>query len=254
MTFALPEVITEKNTCNNIIFFSCDLNYFHEYGIPLIKSIVNQIDWIGVHCHLILKNNDFSKFTHPRVSFSYEIITDEFINSIPLGKQRLAKKANTEISPEIIYYSCARFMQLDKIFTDTSKNILQIDCDSLLFNKFSQQEFCTITDIPRPMRKEKNPKKIIASAISLGAGVTGAEFRKKLSQLLLSEFQKNAYWFIDQHILQFIFAETDLKETIPFYWNTWSFKKQKAYFRTAKGNKKDNPEYINALEYWNNFL
>lgn len=252
LAFKLPKVQGTLPSKENIVYFSCDENYYNEYGIALIKSIIYQIDWIHVHCHIISKNPVTFLKEFPRTTYTYEIIDEKFVNTIPFEKLFSVSKVDTEINPEIVYFSCARFMQLNKIFDHTHR-VFQIDCDSLLFKTFTIEDFKWLTDTPKPMRKTKSPQKIIASAISFGSGSTGQDFRNLLSETLYERFSQQAYWFIDQIALQEIFNQYNY-ESIPLHWNTWNKFHKIAFFQTAKGNKKDNyKKFIDAKNYWLNY-
>jgi lipopolysaccharide biosynthesis glycosyltransferase len=251
--FELPLVHGTCSFYDDVIFFSCDEKYYVEYGIPLIKSIINQINWIGIHCHVIYEDNEKSEIllSHPRLTHTYEIINQKFIDSIPYAPTKNVglTKSNMEINPKIIYFACCRYLQLDKIITG-HRRVLQIDCDTILFKSFSREEFINLTNSVRPMRKPKTPEKIIASAVSFGRGKEGKKFRHLLCEKIKERFNDGCYWFIDQVVLQEIF-NTMQTIPIPQEWNTWSFKKKNAYFRTGKGNKKETNEmYINAVNKW----
>jgi hypothetical protein len=252
--FKLPEIHSDPIILENIIYFSCDINYYNKYGMPLIKSIVYQNNWVGVHCHIICKDDiSFKRIDNPQVTYSYELITDEFIQTINFKPMTIKlNKFDVDLDAEKTYYACARFMQADKIFSTNDKRIFQIDCDSLMFKPFSSKDFNEVTSHVRAMRKPKTPEKIIASALSYGNGDVGLEFRKLLASKLYNAFSNEAYWFIDQIIMQELFSNMEFI-SIPLHWNHWSFKKPFAYFRTGKGNKKSNNDiFLKELERWTN--
>ena len=253
--FKLPTVYGTCSFYDDVIFFSCDEKYYIEYGIPLIKSIINQINWIGVHCHVIYDDSEKNEIllSHPRLTHTYEIINQDFIDSIPYAPSKNVglTKSTMEINQKIIYFACCRYLQLDKIIKG-NRRVLQIDCDSVLFNSFSKQAFDELTNTVRPMRKPKTPEKIIASAVSFGRGKEGKKFRELLCEKIKERFNEGSYWFIDQIVLQEIFNSMQTTP-IPQEWNTWSFKKKTAYFRTGKGNKKETNEiYISTINKWRN--
>lgn len=251
LQFKLPTIYGTIPTEKNIIYFSCDEHYYNEYGIALIKSIINQINWVNVHCHIIAKDNVDFLLEFPKTTYTYEYITEDFLNTIPFKDCGPIGKYNLTVTPEILYYSCARFMQIDKIF-NKEQHVLQIDCDSLLYQPIPYEQFLWVTSTPRAMRKPKSPDKIIASMISFGTGKVGQDFRKTLADNLTESFSKNAYWYIDQEKLKEEFDKTDF-EPIPYIWNSWNLKKRTAYFKTAKGNKKSNEDFINEINYWKNY-
>ena len=257
--FKLPKVHFFNYPDNNIIYFSCDEQYFMSYGTALINSIIYQMDWISVHVHLILRKNfNINRFIdHNRVSYSYEIIDDCFLDTIPFSIDTYYSldKHNINLTPEIVYYSCARFMQLPYIFPTSKFRILQIDCDSLLFNPFTIKDFAWLTSSVKIMRKPKDTHKIIASALSFGKGENGFNSRNIVANKLKLNFTKKAYWFIDQVTLQDIFNNNLINYSVmPQHWNTWSFKKKTAFFRTGKGKKKYfNESFNKSLNYWKNY-
>ena len=254
MSFQLPKITVEENTEKFVIFFSCDLKYYNLYGIPLIKSIIHQNGWVGVHCHLILKDtNNFDRYPNNRVSYSTEFVDDNFFDTINFTNAGFHPgKFDAVLDAEKTYYACSRFMHIDKIFPTPYKRILQVDCDTLLFKNFPKLDFEQATDYVRAMRKPKSPEKIIASCLSLGKGEDGLAFRKRLAKEMTETFSKEAYWFVDQVVLQNIFNKMQF-EPLPLHWNHWSFKKRNSYFRTAKGNKKTtNDVFKNELEKWTN--
>ena len=249
--FKLPEIKGKFPTAERIIYFSCDEVYYKEYGLALIKSIVHQIPWIHVHCHVIQKQEVFPKYKHKNVTHTWEVIGPEFISNIPVKslKSRVSKSV-LDVTPEIIYYACTRFMQIDKIFNYNCR-LFQVDCDTILFNPFAQVDFDNLTNHVRGMRKPKTPEKIIASAISFGAGEGGIDFRKRIATEMFDAFSKGCYWFIDQEVLQDIFLDIEF-HAIPLVWNHWSFKKPGGFFRTGKGRKKDNPVFQFHVNRWKN--
>lgn len=249
MSFKLSKIDGNLPTGTRCIYFSCDTNYYFKYGKPLIRSIVSQIPWISVHCHLITFDKNLDLFKNKNVTTTFEVIDSNFIKSIPEDKNRIFSSDKYGFTPTttITYYACARFLRSHEIFNET-QSVLQIDCDSLLCNTFSKEEFDIATKNPLPTRKPKNPNRILASSLSLGSGKTGKKFRKELHDRLLSKIKTGMYWFIDQDVLEEIF-NTNL-DTLPVKWNNWNFKDPEAYFRTAKGNKKDATFFQEALLKW----
>lgn len=249
MSFKLPKINGSLPIGTRCIYFSCDTNYYFKYGRPLINSIVSQIPWVSVHCHLITFDKNIDIFKNKNVTTTFEIIDSNFIDSIPEDKSKTfsSNKYGFEPTTAITYYACARFLRSCEIFNET-QSVLQIDCDSLLYNIFSKEEFDIATKNPLPTRKPKNPNRILASSLSLGTGKNGAEFRKELRNSLFSKIQTGMYWFIDQDVLEEIFNNN--LDTLPVKWNNWNFKDPEAYFRTAKGNKKDAASFQEALLKW----
>jgi hypothetical protein len=248
----LPSIDGDPPSTENCIFFSCDTVYYKKYGIPLINSIVSQIPWVAVHCHVITTDSKTNLIKHPQLTHTIEVINRSFIEKIPVNNNRTftSEKYNFSPSPLTTYYACSRFLRAADIFNN-SHSVLQIDCDSLLFSPFTEQEFKNVTLNPLPTRKTKKTEKILASCISFGSGESGNKFRIELKDTLLKTINLGIYWFIDQDVLEKIFNKVSL-ESIPSKWNNWNFKDPEAFFRTAKGNKKDSDFFIKELTRWSN--
>ena len=94
----------------------------------------------------------------------------------------------------------------------------------------------------------------IASAITLGLGPNGMQFRDLFATRLIQGFEKGCYWYIDQDVLKDVVREwkVDYKlpyNEIPYKWNAWGIKKDDI-FSTGKGNKKNDIKYKSAQLKW----
>ena len=255
-TFELPTLQGDKPTGQHVIYVSCDTEYYDRMVEPLIRSIVEQIDWLHVHVHLICYDQLLDDiYNHERVTFSYEIITKDFIEGIKLNTSAPRMYRNTQIlrtddqyvMKEKIYFSCARFMRLADLF-ESDQYVLQIDADSILCDPFGQEEFEALTVTPRGMRKPKDPDTLIASCIGLGTGEAGEEFRQRFQAGLLKGFTKGAYWFMDQHQLKNVFSDIEF-ETIDILWCSWGAKRGMHFF-TGKGDLKNQQIFLDRVEKW----
>jgi hypothetical protein len=61
----------------DIVFFSCDYDYFDRHGYALAQSINRTIGWMHVHCHLIdegnMNKNVLNELSEKyRFTYSYE--------------------------------------------------------------------------------------------------------------------------------------------------------------------------------------
>lgn len=250
--FVLPKLKGDKPTAENIIYFSCNKDYYHKYGIPLINSILNTVDFISIHCHLILKSETINLLKNSRVSYTYEVIDENFLKSIPINTRREEGKEiwGTDNILEVIektYYASSRFMRLTELFNET-QHIFQIDCDSLMQNPIKEEEFRTLTKEVRLMPKPKDTNVIIASSICLGTGLVGEKFRNLFSYKMINAFNKGAYWFIDQDVLKEVSNEVTWKH-LPFTMNSWKISKD-AVFVTGKGTRKEKNKFKALLEQW----
>tara|TARA_B110000503_G_scaffold69653_1_gene108558 strand:- start:6048 stop:6839 length:792 start_codon:yes stop_codon:yes gene_type:complete len=255
--FNLPKLEGKLPTDNNIIYFSCNKDYYHRFGYALIKSIIESIDFVSVHCHLILKPEDIGNITllenTKKVSYTYEIIDNTFLKSIPVNLNRISEGQEIWKTSSIIdviektYYASARFMRIAELFNDT-QHVLQLDCDTVLRNKFPLKEFKSMTSDVRVMPKPKDPNVIIASAISLGTGDNGRKFKSLFSSSLINAFKNGAYWYVDQDVLKEVVNIVEWK-TLPFRWNSWGIKSYD-YFVTGKGDRKEKDKFKLVQEKW----
>jgi len=255
MKINFPTLSGVKPTRKHLIYVSCDTAYYYQHVVHLIKSIVNSIDWLGVHVHLVCYEVPTDLYQHSNVSFSYELIDKEFIDSMELDQtieilaqtRRMLKFQDDYRMKEIIYYSCARFIRMAELFNQ-DQFVLQVDADTILFNPFPIEEFEEVTKTPRGMRKPKDLDTLIASCIGLGVGQAGEDFRKEFEVELSKEFDKGAYWYMDQVILRKIFQKIDF-ETIDIRWCSWALKRHD-YFSTGKGDLKNSEIYQERVAKW----
>ena len=256
MTWTLPELQGSRPRGKHIIYVSSDILYYDRYVRPLIHSIVRQIRWLHVHVHLVVDQELPTDLeSHERVTHSWEIMDQEFLDKIPMSASTARNEMNrrmlkTDDLLEIkkkIYYSCARFIRMTELF-DQDQQALQIDADTILNGAFAVEEFDSVTRTPRAMRKPKDPDTLIASCIGLGTGQAGQEFREKFRDLLLTTFDRGAYWFMDQDCLREAFRNIKF-ETIDILWCSWGNKRGMHFF-TGKGDKKNQSDFVNKIEQW----
>jgi hypothetical protein len=254
--FNIPDLQGTKPVGSDVIYFSCNKDYYYRFGVPLINSIIHTVDFLCIHIHLVLKPEDICNINitrHGRITYTHEVINNEFLSNIPINHSRINEGKviwNTDNELDVIektYYASARFMRLDELFTD-SQYIFQIDCDSILRNKFTQNDYRRLTADVRLMPKPKDPDVIIASSVCLGQGTTGKEFRSLFSQKLKDAFATGAYWYVDQDVLKEVAATTEWK-TIPFVWNSWKIATYD-FFITGKGDRKDKDKFKRVQEHW----
>jgi hypothetical protein len=99
-----------------MIYVSSDMVYYDLYVRPLIHSVVRQIPWIHVHVHLILDQAPPTDLeAHERVTHSWEILTPQFIDAMPMSastsrnemNMRMLKTTNlTEIKKKDLLQLC----------------------------------------------------------------------------------------------------------------------------------------------------
>lgn len=253
--FDLPKVQGDLPKLTNIIYVSCDIKYYRMYVVALIRSTLALTKDIGIHVHLICYEKPTDLIKNDRTTHSYEIISRNFIQNIQFTTQadKISRQYNVHKNldiyrlKEIIYFSCARFMQWHYIFKPY-QHILQVDADTVLCKSFTVREFQRVTQSTRALPKPKDPANLIASTVSPGAFKGGMDFRKKFHDRLLEEFRKGAYWFLDQDILKELFSEIRYTP-IPFNWGSWGINRDDI-FSTGKGSKKHDWRFKARLDRW----
>jgi len=254
MAFVLPPLQGDKPLGRHIIYVSADMVYYQRMVLPLINSILEQVEWIKVHVHLICYEPPQIK-KQSRVTVSYEIIDKSFIDNIILNPDPKRQYRNQQILKiedeyqikEKIYFSCARFMRMADLFRH-NQYVLQVDADTVLCRPFLLKDFEALTSLPRGQRKPKDPDSLLASCISLGLGEAGMDFRQRFKNGLIEMFEQGAFWFMDQWKLKEIFSTIEF-ETIDVLWCSWGEKRNMIFF-TGKGDLKNQAEFVNRLEKW----
>ena len=265
--FRLPTLQGECSPKNeqDVIYFSCDYDYFIKHGYALAKSIFGTVGWIHVHVHIINEGNinhkvlnEFTKLH--KFTYTWEDVSADFYVTLPKNKNRMRegmsifKTADIDYIARRTYLASVRFMRLNQLFKNKDTHVLQIDCDSILRNGFHQSKFRDLTKHVGVMPKPKDPAVFIASAITLGLGPNGMQFRDLFATRLIQGFEKGCYWYIDQDVLKDVVREwkVDYKlpyNEIPYKWNAWGIKKDDI-FSTGKGNKKNDIKYKSAQLKW----
>jgi hypothetical protein len=248
-----------------IIYFSCDYDYFDRHGYALSQSINRTLSWLHVHCHIINEGNidhQVLKSLSARYKFTYtwEDIDNDFYKSLDKNNKKMKegidifKTRDLDYIARRTYLASARFMRLHEIFNCKEQHILALDCDTVLKNGFHKSDFVELSKHVGVMPKPKDPAVFIASALTLGTGDKGLEYRELLSTRMQEGFIKGCYWFIDQDILKEVIREwvkdrNNEFNKIPYKWNSWGLKRDDT-FTTGKGNKKNDRRYKAAQLPW----
>ena len=248
----------------DIVFFSCDYDYFDRHGYALAQSINRTIGWMHVHCHLIDEGNMNKDVLNElsekyKFTYSYEETNMDFYKLLGKNKKRMKegvhifKTGDLDFIARKTYLASVRFMRLNQIFKSGHQYILQLDCDTVLKNGFHRTDFRHITEHVAIMPKPKDPAVFIASAICLGTGQNGQMFRDLFSTRMIEAFEKEIYWYVDQDVLKAVMAEWKKKnkyyQEIPYKWVPWGLKKEDI-FMTGKGSKKEDKRFKSAQLHW----
>lgn len=267
MAFRLPQLegtIPGSSEVEDIIYFGCDFDYFDRHGIALAKSVNYTLSWMHVHCHLVLSQGQEKMidkmYTHPKFTYTYEIVNEDFYKDMIKNKHKMRdgmsifKTNDLDFIAKRTYLASCRFMRIQQLFKNPYQCILQLDCDTILKNGFHQSKFRDIANHVGVMPKPKDPATFIASALTLGTGPNGLQFRELFANRLIEGFKKGVYWYIDQEVLKNVIKEwvVDLGytyEKIPYKWNSWGQKRDDV-FSTGKGSKKDDRRFKSAQLKW----
>ena len=264
--FKLPNLqgTLPPNEVEDIIFFSCDYDYFDRHGYALAQSINRTLSWMHVHCHLIdegnMNKNVLNELSEKfKFTYSYEETNMDFYKLLGKNKKRMKegvhifKTGDLDFIARKTYLASVRFMRLNQIFKSRHQYILQLDCDTVLKNGFHRTDFRNITEHVAIMPKPKDPAVCIASAICLGTGQDGQMFRDLFSTRMVEAFEKEIYWYVDQDVLKAVMAEWKNKnkyyQEIPYKWVPWGLKKEDI-FMTGKGSKKEDKRFKSAQLHW----
>ena len=264
--FKLPQLhgnIVPKEK-EDIVFFSCDYDYFDRHGYALAQSINRTLGWMHVHCHVIDEGN-MDKNVLDKMSavysftYTYEQVNEDFYKSLAKNKKRMKegqhifKTNDLDYIARRTYLASVRFMRLAHLFKRDHQYILQVDCDTVLRNGFFQNDFKDLTKHVCVMPKPKDPSVFIASAICLGTGQNGVMFRELFSKRMIEAFEKEIYWYVDQDVLRNVMREWETAGRpwgkIPYKWNAWG-QKRHDIFSTGKGDKKNDKRFKSAQLNW----
>ena len=122
----------------DIIFFSCDYDYFDRHGYALAQSINRTIGWIHVHCHIINEGNMNQEVLdhlsrHFNFTYSYEHVKEDLYKNLGKNPKRMKegqdifKTGDHDYIARRTYLASARFMRLYELFNKPNQNIFQLD-------------------------------------------------------------------------------------------------------------------------------
>ena len=111
----------------DIVFFSCDYDYFDRHGYALAQSINRTIGWMHVHCHLIDEGNMNKDILNElsekyKFTYSYEETNMDFYKLLAKNKKRMKegvhifKTGDLDFIARKTYLASVRFMRLNEIF------------------------------------------------------------------------------------------------------------------------------------------
>lgn len=205
------------------ILLACDKEYYKEWAINCIKSILHFNPWLKVHIILsgVDKVDEIKNVNY--VYDDFDILKIE--NPIP-------------------YFQAVRFIKCADLFPN-NELVMSIDCDTVCAKSFTQKEFISITKSIHVQRHQKADR-WMAGLVTYG---NTNSFRKEYKEKLLEENPTNWRYGRDQDILNVLASKYNFQKLNVGDW--MSFGRGGGTFLTLKGDQKISPGY---LENYNNIL
>ena len=201
------------------ILIGCDINYYNDWGINLLKSINYHNPWISLRCHIVnpvkCKKLSFVNYTEEKINFYNDT-------------QRIA------------YLQAVRFLAASKV--PKHENLITLDADTICTRSFSKEDFKTLFDKQYVMQHPKEPR-WLAGLVTFGSN----NFRLRYAELLNEKNVNNWEWGRDQQVMpqlakEFNFVPVDKK------WITIGKNKLDSAFLTLKGEQKETDKYLNIYK------
>lgn len=232
----------------NVIFASCDSNYFYDHAPALITSCCNANN--SLHIHIV---------NPPDTIWSDTVLFKEkakvLNKDISLTISGEVNKSDVLRNEPRTYYACNRFIMLPT-FLQQFKKMLVIDIDCFLmkhinFDDFEGADIGIFLREPLPNMGEQTS----VAAGAFYASEKGMEFAQALSSTLLGN---KLDWFVDQIALWKLYNHfKDVKRDLKIMdlgdnmFMDWEFVEGSTIW-TGKGPRKyENPTYLEMKEKLN---
>jgi hypothetical protein len=203
------------------ILIACDSNYYNKWAIDCILSI---------------------KTLAPFIKISVVIVNPENIKEIPDVNYFYDEKTFINDTSKISYYQSLRFIKCSELFPN-GELVMTIDCDTLLFRPFTEEEFVNVTSEVHVQKHQKTDR-WMAGLVTYG---TDNSFRIRLKEELTKTPIDTWQYGRDQNILENLSKEFKFKKLNVGEW--MSFGKGKGIFLTLKGDQKTTQKYLNNYEH-----
>ena len=199
----------------NTVFFSCDEDYYNDWGINLIRSIQHYNPWMNIHAHVV----------NPKklVEMKQVIYTTE------------TKKFYSE-SERISYLQCSRFLAVPKYYP-TTELVMAIDADTICTQSSDPDYFKQTAEHVSVLKHHKN-NNWLAGLVTFGENDFRHVFAKKILETNIWEPGH------DQKVLRSLSEIYDYKEpTVSVPWMKQGISGYKGIFFTLKGEQKIAQKY-----------
>jgi len=199
------------------VLLGCDLKYYNDWTVPLLKSIHFHNPWINLHCHIV---NPTVENSLDNVSITTE--KREFLNS----------------DTKIAYLQAVRFLVASEKFSN-NENVVTLDADSICTRSIIEP-----TEIENLFQKQYVLKHHKEDRWLAGLVVFNQNgFRQELNKELTSIAFDNWQWGRDQIVLN-TFANEFNFQSVGNQWMSIGKNKANSVFLTLKGNQKVKEKFL----------
>lgn len=205
------------------ILLACDTSYYNQWTKNCIKSIKHFVPWVDI---TVIVVNPYKIEQLPDIKYVFDYV--DFKNN----------------SSKIPYYQAVRFLKCAEIFPDNSF-VMSIDCDTVLTQKFSKEDFVSVCESIHVQRHQKD-KRWMAGLVTFGNSI---DFRNRIKEKLLSIPIEDWKYGWDQEVLKSLSDEFIFKKLMVGDW--MSFGRGRGKFLTLKGDQKNALGY---LEIYNEII
>lgn len=205
------------------ILLACDTSYYNQWTKNCIKSIKHFVPWVDI---TVIVVNPYKIEQLPDIKYVFDYV--DFKNN----------------SSKIPYYQALRFLKCAEIFPDNSF-VMSIDCDTVLTQKFSKEDFVSVCESIHVQRHQKD-KRWMAGLVTFGNSI---DFRNRIREKLLSIPIEDWKYGWDQEVLKSLSDEFNFKKLMVGDW--MSFGRGRGKFLTLKGDQKNSLGY---LEIYNEII
>jgi hypothetical protein len=213
----IGSVYGDKSKEKYNIFLSCDNIFYHRFGVNCAKTILHFAPFLHIHFHVA--NHSGYKLEDKKITYTHETIElDE--NHPTTGR----------------YFASMRLIRSQELFEDW-QYVMIIDVDSLAVKPIPEAEYVDQTSkLSQLVRKGGRWNN---SMICLGLGNEAREFKKNIKEEILKKDILNYDKWYDQVCMDNIRSNYNI-QPIDLKWLNFSYKKDRSYFYSGKGKRKDN--------------
>ena len=220
----LQPITGEKSTAKNNIFLACDNIFYHRFAINCAKTILHFSPYLHIHIHVV--NHEGELFTDKNITYTFE------------------KFPKLPEHPSTRFYASVRLVRAAELFEDW-QHVMIIDVDSLQMYPIPESEYVKQTSkLSQLVRKGGRWNN---SMICLGLGEEAKKFKDSIRSELLSRYIPDWDGWYDQFCIDEIRNQHNI-EPIELAWLSFTATKQKSYFYSGKGERKDSQDFVDTTK------